>query len=101
MGAVAKCPDIALWGCRSHARVMSRKTIIILALVLVPVALMTLGAATGWMGPEFRSPHFVIAFGIGATATVLLSVGLFALSFHSSRSGHDEQIGNEQDSDGP
>jgi hypothetical protein len=50
--------------------------------------------------PEFRNPHFVIAFALGATATVLLSVGLFALSFHSSRSGHDEQIGNEQDSDG-
>lgn len=79
---------------------MSRKTIIILALVLVPVALMTLGAATGWIGPEFRNPHFVIAFALGATATVLLSVGLFALSFHSSRSGHDEQIGNETDSDG-
>jgi exosortase/archaeosortase len=79
---------------------MSRKTLLILALVLVPVALMTLSAATGWFGAEFRNAHFVIAFGLGATATVLLAVGLFALSFHSARSGHDEQIGNEQDSDG-
>jgi hypothetical protein len=79
---------------------MSRKTILILGLVLAPVALMTLSGATGWFGPEFRNPHFVIAFALGATLTVLLAAGLFALSFHSSRSGHDEQIGNEQDSDG-
>jgi hypothetical protein len=64
---------------------MSRKTIIILALVLVPVALMILGAATGWIGPEFRNPHFVIAFGLGATATVLLSVGLFACHWPQAR----------------
>lgn len=81
---------------------MSRKTIVILALVLVPVAVMVLLAATGWLGGQFPNAHFVFAFAIGATATVLLSVGLFALSFYSSRSGHDEQIGNEneQDSDG-
>ncbi len=78
---------------------MSRKMMITLALVLVPVAVMVLLAATGWLGGHFPNAHFVIAFGLGATATVLLSVGLFALSFYSSRSGHDEQIGNEQDSD--
>ncbi len=75
---------------------MSRKTLIILTLVLVPVALMVL---IGWLGGEFPNAHFVIAYAIGATLTVLLSVGLFALTFYSSRSGHDEQIGNEQDSD--
>lgn len=78
---------------------MSRKTLITLALVLVPVAVMVLLAATGWLGGQFPNAHFVIAFTLGATATVLLAVGLFALSFYSSRSGHDEQIGNEQDSD--
>ena len=75
---------------------MSRKTLIILALVLVPVASMVL---LGWIGGQFPNAHFVIAYAIGATLTVLLSVGLFALTFYSSRSGHDEQIGNEQDSD--
>lgn len=78
---------------------MSRKTMIILALVLVPVAVMVLFAATGWLGGQFPNGHFVFAFALGAVATVLLSVGLFALSFYSARSGHDEQIGNEQDSD--
>lgn len=77
---------------------MSRKTIVILALVLVPVAVMILGAAFGLGGQAFPNAHFVIAFALGATFTVLLAVGLFALSFHSSRSGHDEQIGNETDS---
>jgi putative effector of murein hydrolase len=80
---------------------MSRKLILILALLLAPVAIMVLLAATGWAGKAFPNAHFVIAFALGGTATVLLAVGLFALSFHSSRSGHDEQIGNEQDSDGP
>jgi hypothetical protein len=78
---------------------MSRKTMITLALVLVPVAIMVTARRTGWLGDQFPNGHFVIAFALGATATVLLSVGLFALSFYSSRSGHDEQIGNEQDSD--
>lgn len=78
---------------------MSRKTIIILALVLIPVAVMVLLAATGWVGGQFPNGHFVFAFALGATATVLLSVGLFALSFYSSRSGHDEQIGNENEQD--
>jgi hypothetical protein len=78
---------------------MSRKLMITLALVLVPVAIMVTLAGTGWLGDQFPNGHFVFAFALGATATVLLSVGLFALSFYSSRSGHDEQIGNEQDSD--
>jgi hypothetical protein len=84
---------------------MSRKTIIILALVLVPVALMVTGAALGVGGSAFPNAHFVIAFALGATFSVLLSVGLFALSFHSARSGHDERVsdernGNGMDSDG-
>ena len=84
---------------------MSRKTIIILALVLIPVALMVAGAALGFGGNAFPNAHFVIAFAIGATLSVLLAVGLFALSFYSSRSGHDDQvrderIDNETDSDG-
>ena len=82
---------------------MSRKTLIILVLALVPVAGMVIAAATGWGGDwfaQFPNAQFVIAFALGATATVLLSVGLFALVFMSSRSGHDDRTGNEQDSDG-
>lgn len=83
---------------------MSRKTLLILALVLVPVAIMIAIVAFETGDGRANNIHMVIAFGLGATLTVLLAVGLFALSFHSSRSGHDEQvgdeqIGNEQDSD--
>lgn len=79
---------------------MSRKTLLVLALVLVPVVGMIAMIAVETGGLHAGNIHFVIAFGLGATLTVLLAVGLFTLSFHSSRSGHDEQIGNEQDSDG-
>jgi len=82
---------------------MSAKTILVLALVLVPVAVLVTLAATGWGGAlfaKFPNAHFVIAFALGATAAVLLSVGLFALVFLSSRRGFDDQTENQQDSDG-
>jgi hypothetical protein len=96
---------------------MSRKTIIVLAAALIPVAILVLLAATGWGGSwfeQFPNPHFVIAFALGATLTVLLAAGLFALVFISSRRGFDEGTENEmrdpkdappkdspRDSDGP
>jgi len=84
---------------------MSRKTIVILAPVMVPVALMVRGAALGIGGKTFPNAHFVIAFALGAPGSVLLAVALFALSFHCSRSGHDDQVcegrsGSGTDSDG-
>lgn len=82
---------------------MSKKTLLILVIALVPVALLVVLAATGWGGAlfaRFPNAHFVIAFALGATATVLLAVGLFALVFISSRRGFDDQIKNQQDSDG-
>jgi hydrogenase/urease accessory protein HupE len=63
--------------------VISRKTVIILALALVPVALMVAGAALGIGGNAFPNVDFVIAFALVATGSVLLAVGLFALSLHS------------------
>jgi thiol:disulfide interchange protein len=79
---------------------MSRKTILILALVLIPVGLMVAGAAYGVGGPAFQNPHFVIAFALGATFSVLLAVGLFALSFYSARSGHDSRVIDERNGTG-
>ena len=82
---------------------MPKKTLLILALVLIPVVGMVVAAATGWGGnwfAQFPNAQLVIAFALGATATVLLSVGLFALVFISSRRGFDDRTGNEQDSDG-
>lgn len=75
---------------------MTRKTVTILVLVLAPVALMVL---IGWISGQFPNVHFVIAYALGATVTVLLAVALFALTFFSSRSGHDEQIGEPRDPD--
>lgn len=76
-------------------KLMSRKTLLILAIVLVPVAVLVIAAAFGVGGwaAEIPNPHFVIAFAIGATATVLLSVGLFALVFISARRGYDDRAG--------
>ena len=77
---------------------MSRKTIIILVSVLIPVAILVLLAATGWGGgwfEQFPNANFVIAFAIGATLTVLLAAGLMALVFISSRRGFDDGTENE------
>lgn len=76
---------------------MSRKTLIVLAVVLVPVAGMVIGSIVGVGGflEKFPNAHFVIAFALGATATVLLSAGLFALTFLSSRKGFDERAGTD------
>jgi hypothetical protein len=79
---------------------MSRKTLVTLALVLVPVALMVAAAALGIGGNAFPNAHFVIAFALGATFSVLLAVGLFALSYYSARSGHDEQVRDERNGHG-
>lgn len=76
---------------------MSRKTLIILAIVLVPVVGMIVAAIFGagyWL-PKFPNANFIIAFAIGATLTVLLSVGLFALTFISSRRGFDDNQGRD------
>jgi cation transporter-like permease len=66
---------------------MSRKTLLILAIVLVPVIGLIAGSFF-W----FPNAHFILAFALGAIATVLLSVGLFALSFLSARRGYDDRV---------
>ncbi|WP_018148640.1 hypothetical protein [Henriciella marina] len=45
------------------------------------------------------SVHGWIAYGLGALASIALSVGLFWLVFHSSRSGQDD-IDRPEDLDG-
>jgi len=85
---------------------MSKKTLLNLILVLVPVAAMVIAAAFGW-GIKFPNAHFAFAFAIGGTAAVVLTVGLFTLTFSSSRRGFDEppvfdvQTDNQRDSDEP
>ncbi|MAT35345.1 MAG: hypothetical protein CMK06_09420 [Ponticaulis sp.] len=45
---------------------------------------------TGQVALSDLSVHGWLAFSIGVTGCILLSVGLFSLSFFSARSGHDE-----------
>ncbi len=90
---------LRIWSTPLLEGAMSHKTILMLTLGLVPVAVMVLSAWASWLGAQFPSAYVVIVLALGATLTALLVVGLFALSFQSARSGHDERIGNEQDSD--
>lgn len=39
--------------------------------------------------------HAVFAIILGVGATIAMAVGLMALTFHSSRSGHDEDVGDQ------
>lgn len=81
---------------------MSRKTWITLAIVLIPVAILIAGSifGVGHVLKQFHNPNLVIAFAIGATLTVLLSVGLFTLTFMSSRRGYDDHVGEAADPEG-
>ncbi|MBI1360335.1 MAG: hypothetical protein GC155_08635 [Alphaproteobacteria bacterium] len=73
---------------------MSRKILITLLIVLVPVAGLILAAVfgAGEVFRQFPNANFIIAFSLGATLAVLLSVGLFSLTFLSSRRGFDDRI---------
>ncbi|MEP7209201.1 MAG: hypothetical protein ABI740_00055 [Alphaproteobacteria bacterium] len=79
---------------------MPRKTWITLAIVLIPVAGLIVASIFGFGGyfQRFHNTNFIIAFAIGATLTVLLSVGLFTLTFLSSRRGYDDEVGRADES---
>lgn len=84
------------------AKPLSRRAVVIitLAVVLVPVALMILASVTGIGGFErYPNIHYMVAFGLGATLTVLLSVGLFSLMFMSARRGIDEDANVKQENE--
>ena len=84
------------------AKPLSRRAVVIitLAIVLVPVALMIIASATGLAGSQrYPNLHYMVAFGLGATLTVLLSVGLFSLMFMSARGGMDEEANVKQENE--
>lgn len=60
---------------------------ILVAALLMVVAALTYLAATGDL-----TTHMVIATIIGVFFSVLLGSGLFAASFFSDKSGHDQSI---------
>jgi protein-S-isoprenylcysteine O-methyltransferase Ste14 len=72
---------------KSQATEEFRRIVKWIALVAV---LMVVGALAylNWMGTW--SVHAVIATILGVFLSVLLGCGLFALAFHSDKSGHDD-----------
>ena len=65
----------------------------ILTTVAALAALVLVGAGVYLMWTDLgvsMSMHGWIAYGLGALASIALSVGLFWLLFHSARSGHDD-----------
>ena len=65
----------------------------LLAVIAALGLLILVGAAVYMMWSDLgvtMSMHGWIAYGLGAVASLALSVGLFWLLFHSARSGHDD-----------
>ena len=79
---------------------MTRTTILF---ILGAIGVLILaGVGVGMMWAELgvtMSLHGWIAYGIGALASIALSAGLFWLTFHSARSGHDD-LAHPEDYDG-
>lgn len=73
---------------------MKQRTLVIIALSIASVAglygLVYFAAIAN--GVELTL-HTWIAIGLGAGFSFAISIGLFSLSFYSSRSGHDDKIG--------
>ena len=71
-----------------------RRKLDILAILIAAIALVgaCLGSVYVWekMGQVALSLHGWLALIAGAAGTIILGCGLMALSFYSSRSGHDE-----------
>ena len=70
---------------------MTRLTIIVIIGAIGVLILAGIGVGMMWaqLGVTM-SMHGWIAYGLGALASIALSVGLFWLTFHSARSGHDD-----------
>lgn len=79
---------------------MTRLTIIFIIGAIGVLILAGIGVGMMWaqLGVTM-SMHGWIAYGIGALASIALSVGLFWLTFHSARSGHDD-LAHPEDYDG-
>lgn len=70
---------------------MSRSLVLTLVIALVAVGALLWGATWFWGGlGTGLSGHGWFAYILGGVLTMALSGGLFALSFYSSRHGHDD-----------
>lgn len=69
-------------------------------IIIVLGVLLTASGYGAWqiwtsLGDTVISTHGLIALGVGAVFTVLLGGGLMALTFYSSRQGHDDIDGDK------
>lgn len=82
----------------------SKNVVLAVVFGVVSLGVITVASIYVWqeIGDVALGVHGWIALIAGSVATLILGGGLMALSFYSSRSGHDDaaqQEGNEQESD--
>lgn len=71
----------------SQAR--SKTTLFVVITVLLLLVLSLIAIIFARLEVFSASPHIAFALFLGVIATIAVGVGLMALVFHSSRSGHD------------
>ena len=70
---------------------MSLRLILWIAAAFAALGLLLWGLAIFWQGMGIGiSGHGWFAFILGGVFTLALSIGLFLLTFHSARHGHDD-----------
>jgi len=70
---------------------MSRRLILWISAAFVALAALLFVLMRDWAGPSMGvSGHGLFAFIVGGVLTLALSMGLFLLTFHSARHGHDD-----------
>jgi hypothetical protein len=72
---------------------MRRRTPILIALGVFALAAVVMFVA--WLTVDLDATHYV-ALGLGVLFSLAVGVGLMALVFYSSRSGHDERAHQAQ-----
>ena len=68
-----------------------RMTLTVIAVAFISLGLTAWGVGTLWaqLGVHM-SLHGWVAYGLGASVSILLAAGLFFLTFKSARDGYDE-----------
>lgn len=79
---------------------MSRKALIILALLVVPLLFIAGMITLESGGINSTNLNFILGLTLGAGIVVATSVALFAITFFDWKAPRKKRAGNEQDSDG-
>lgn len=67
--------------------------LVIVLLAMLAIAVVVTLAMWNTMGDVEMSAHGIVALVLGVVLALGLGIGLMALVFYSSRSGHDDEIG--------